>query len=326
MLVWQTSHSFHFSWKIVLFFPDHANRWKPLPRVLLIVPTGESPSFFLILPTGESPPLPSPVLLIVPTGESPCFFLIMPTGESLSPPRLPPALLIVPTGESPCFFLIMPAGESLPPPLFFWLCQQVKAPIFFWLCQQVKAPGFFLIVPKGESPWVFFFWSCQQVKAPVFFWLCQQVKAPVFLIVPTDQRDRANRWKPCSSDCANRWKPLFFWLWKQVKARDRGTGSNTGTATVYVDILDINNKNPYFDPPSVSVTVLESKSFCIVTCTDGEIILDSSRVKYFNLEILLFQGKALVSVIYNKPGDTTYFRWRCLFWILASNLHFHHFF
>ncbi|XP_070186154.1 cadherin-87A-like isoform X2 [Littorina saxatilis] len=43
-----------------------------------------------------------------------------------------------------------------------------------------------------------------------------------------------------------------------VKARDRGNPSNTGTTYVIINILDVNNKNPYFDPPTASVSVLEN--------------------------------------------------------------------
>ncbi|XP_025090736.1 cadherin-87A-like isoform X2 [Pomacea canaliculata] len=44
-----------------------------------------------------------------------------------------------------------------------------------------------------------------------------------------------------------------------IYARDRGSPPRTGTCTVTVNILDINNKNPYFDPPTVSVTVSENE-------------------------------------------------------------------
>lgn len=60
-------------------------------------------------------------------------------------------------------------------------------------------------------------------------------------------------------------KSCWYCLWQtldvseQIYARDRGSPPRTGTCTVTVNILDINNKNPYFDPPTVSVTVSESK-------------------------------------------------------------------
>ncbi|KAK7507306.1 hypothetical protein BaRGS_00001241 [Batillaria attramentaria] len=52
-------------------------------------------------------------------------------------------------------------------------------------------------------------------------------------------------------------QPRYFLL---LKAQDRGSPtSRTGTAYVTVNIIDTNNKNPYFDPPTHSVTVSENE-------------------------------------------------------------------
>ena len=56
---------------------------------------------------------------------------------------------------------------------------------------------------------------------------------------------------------------FFLCVW-QLKARDRGNPSLTGTSWVTVTIIDQNNRDPYFDPPSQSESILESKIYNLI--------------------------------------------------------------
>ncbi|XP_076454192.1 cadherin-87A-like isoform X2 [Babylonia areolata] len=73
-----------------------------------------------------------------------------------------------------------------------------------------------------------------------------------------------------------------------LRARDKGSPALTGSSTLIVNILDTNNKDPYFEPPTISVSVSENVpvSTTVITLTAKDDDADSDLKMSFGSPIV----------------------------------------